>query len=482
MVSLLYNPPKTSWSDLYRLFLGLPIFFVSIGFTGICLAAPIRLHPDNPHYFEYKGRPTILITSAEHYGAVLNLDFDFETYLDELRDKGMNYTRTFSGAYCEKPGEFKIEKNTLAPAFNRFISPWARSNIHGYIFGGNKFDLSKWDEDYFKRLKSFLSEAEKRGIIVELVLFCPFYNPTLWTFSPMNARNNINGIGNVQSTDVYAHREIDLTQVQERMVKKIVTELNRFDNLFYEICNEPYFGGVTGEWQRRISQTIVDTEKNLANKHLIAQNIANGSQVIEDPDPNVSIFNFHYAYPPHAIHQNYHLNKVIGYDETGFSGSSDTTYRRHGWAFCLAGGGLYNNLDYSFTTHYENGTAKTDAPGGGSAALRSQLKVLQDFMQSLDFINMKPDPSVIQSVEGDETIQAWCLAKPERQYALYLTGGSKANLRLDIPSGVYRVEWIHTITGEVMEEKGVSHTAISMRLVSPTYEDDIALRIRRVGS
>ncbi len=41
------------------------------------------------------------------------------------------------------------------------------------------------------------------------------------------------------------------------MTKKIVTELNEFDNLYYEICNEPYFGGVTMDWQHRIVETIV---------------------------------------------------------------------------------------------------------------------------------------------------------------------------------------------------------------------------------
>jgi hypothetical protein len=40
-------------------------------------AEPIRLHPDNGHYLEFRGKPTILITSGEHYGAVLNQDFDF---------------------------------------------------------------------------------------------------------------------------------------------------------------------------------------------------------------------------------------------------------------------------------------------------------------------------------------------------------------------------------------------------------------------
>ncbi len=44
-------------------------------------SAPIEPHPANPHYFEYKGQPTLLITSAEQYGAVLNLDFYYKIYL-----------------------------------------------------------------------------------------------------------------------------------------------------------------------------------------------------------------------------------------------------------------------------------------------------------------------------------------------------------------------------------------------------------------
>ena len=85
---------------------------------------PILLHPDNPHYFLFRGKPTVLITSTEHYGAVLNGDFDAIPYLDELHARGFNLTRTFSGTYREVPGSFKIEKNTLAPAADKYIAPW----------------------------------------------------------------------------------------------------------------------------------------------------------------------------------------------------------------------------------------------------------------------------------------------------------------------------------------------------------------------
>ena len=29
---------------------------------------PIRLHPENPRYFLFRGEPTVLVGSGEHYG------------------------------------------------------------------------------------------------------------------------------------------------------------------------------------------------------------------------------------------------------------------------------------------------------------------------------------------------------------------------------------------------------------------------------
>ena len=144
----------------------------------------------------------------------------------------------------------------------------------------------------------------------------------------MNVRNNVNAIGDVARTDVLALKDARLTEVQDNMVRKIVSELRDFDNVYYEICNEPYFGGVTLAWQHHIADMIVDAEKALPHKHLISQNVANYAARIEKPHPAVSIFNFHYASPPTAVKENFGLNKVIGENETGFKGTADATYRR----------------------------------------------------------------------------------------------------------------------------------------------------------
>jgi len=439
---------------------------------------PLALHPDNPHYFQFRGKPTILIGSGEHYGAVLNPDFDYVRYLDTLSAQGLNQTRTFSGVYCEPPGAFKIENNTLAPLPGRHIAPWARSDQPGGANGGNKFDLEKWDNSYFARLKDYMTQASSRGIIVELTLFCPFYKDDMWLLSPMNAINNVNGIGKVKREEVYTmDRNGGLLPIHEALVKKIMIELNEFDNLYYEICNEPYFGGVTMEWQQRMIDTITAAEKDLPRQHLISLNIANGSKLVDHPPEAVSIFNFHYASPPGTVAMNYHLNRVIGDNETGFKGTGDTHYRMEGWEFILAGGALYSHLDYSFTAGCEDGSFKypPTQPGGGNTAFRSQMKALKDFMESFDFVRMKPDNRIIHGTPPKA--RASVLMEEGCQYAFYLFGGTPGNLTFALPKGRYTTQWLNPVTGILDQAQNLTHDGGDCILKTPQYKQDIALRV-----
>ena len=329
---------------------------VLLWLTAASCAQPLALHPANPHYFVYRGKPTILLTSAEHYGAVNNLDFDYVKYLETLQRDGMNHTRLFTGAvYIEPQGAFDIERNTMAPASGRYLAPWARSNESGYANGGNKFDLSKWDESYWTRLKDFLTQADKRGVIVEVNLFCPFYSDKQWGLSPFNALNNVNGIGNPQWQDVYTlDKHNNALPLMERFTRRIVAELQSYDNIFYEVMNEPYATGVPLAWQHHLADVVVAAEKNFKTKHLISLNVSNGSAKVEQIHPAISIYNFHYAQPPDTVALNYGFNKVIGDNETGFRGVTDEPYRMEGWDFVMAGGGLFNHLDYSFAVGFED--------------------------------------------------------------------------------------------------------------------------------
>ncbi len=387
---------------------------------------PLALHPDNPHYFLFRGKPTILITSGEHYGAVLNLDFDYVPYLKELQSHELNHTRTFAGTYREIPSSFGITENTLAPKPGRYIAPWARSDVPGCADGGNKFDLTKWDEAYFKRLKDFLSQASKRGVVVEMNLFCPFYEEALWELDPMNDRNNINGVGKCTKTQVYDLSHPDVTAVQNAVTAKIVETLKDFDNLYYEICNEPWFGNVTTQWQAEIAATIVKTESAYPARHLISQNIL--KQKITNPNPAVSIYNFHYAAPPEVIGLNYGLNLALGDNETGFRGKENVCYRTEAWDCFIAGGALYSSLDYSFTASHPSGTLlQYDSPGGGNVELRKQLRIVRNFMDDLDFVRMSPMDSLIKGGIPTGLMTGRALVEKGKTYAIYVRHRTNAD-------------------------------------------------------
>jgi Cellulase (glycosyl hydrolase family 5) len=459
----------------------------------------LRLDSKNPHYFLYKGKATVLVGSGEHYGSVINTAFDYKIYLQAMAKDKLNLTRLFTGAYIEKPGDFGIKRNTLAPDEAHLQLPWKRSNIPGFNLGGNKFDLTLWDETYFARLKQFMAEAEKNGVIVEVNLFSAYYQ-TGWQYSALNSNNNINHTDSIKSSLVNSLKNGNILPYQEKYVRKIVKELNSFSNFYFEVQNEPYatlkdtvilhneYGDSkdfrnsleivaqsSNNWQRKVSGWIKDEESHLPVKHLISQNISNFQYPVTNPDPNISIFNFHYALPK-AVTENFYLNKVIGFNETGFAGRSDLTYRRQAWRFLMAGGGLFNQLDYSFSVGFENGSDSSyTAPGGGSPALRRRFGVLKRLFDQLNLATMHPDQSAITASPGAMTE---VLSNGKTKWVVYVEHLAMKTypLTLKLPKGVYKGEWTDVINGKVIEKVLVENNVVLV----PGNLDDKVLVIDRV--
>ncbi len=462
----------------------------------------LRRHPRDRRYLEFNGKPTVLITSAEHYGAVLNLDFDYDRYLDTLAADGLNYTRIFTGSYVERASSFGIEHNTLAPAKGRLIAPWARSDRPGYVNGGNRFDLDQWDPRYFERLEDFMSKANERAIVVEVTLFSSTYQDAYWQYSPVYPTNNINLKDPIDRLHLHTLENGPLLAIQEKLVRKLVRELNEYNNVFFEIQNEPYADHpktvaainpylldwkkewmnrvdladqTSLDWQKRIASFIVDEESRLPVKHLIAQNFCNFQYPVANLDENVRILNFHYAYPE-TIALNYGYECVMSFDESGFSGPDDDAYRRQAWRFILAGGSTFNNLDYSFFPGAEDGSGKNRAPGGGSPTLRKQLGILKRFIEDFDFLRLGPDSRAVRLSPG---CRCEVLANRGREFAIYVEGESKCPVTLNLYPGEWHADWVDTRTGEIAAGKDISTDGRPVRLESPPFDGDIALRVRR---
>lgn len=468
---------------------------------------PIRLHPANPHYFLFRGKAVALITSGEHYGSVLNPDFDYHRYLAALEADGLNYTRLFGGSYVEVPAKsFGILRNDLAPAPGRYLAPWTRSDTRGYAGGGNKFDLERWDPAFFTRYRDFLGEAAKRGIVVEVTLFSSHYDENQWRLSALNPVNNINGTNSIDWKKLHTLENGNILAYQERYARQLVREANGFDNVIFEIENEPWSDRpvltdvvnpylrppgrdvypnsvdlpdeLSMAWQARAAEWIQKEEASLPNRHLIAQNYCNFRLSVRKLLPGIDVVNFHYAYPD-AVTLNYGLGKAISYDETGFLGHDDDAYRRQAWNFMLSGGSVFDSLDYSFTPGHEDGTdLEPNGPGGGSPALRGQLRILQNFLQSLSLVDLRPDAHTLRHGSG---VVARVLSNPEHEYGIYLDGNGPSEVTLDLPAGQYSGGWINVRTGNVDKSENFRHAGGDKVLRSPEFQSGIALRLKRTA-
>lgn len=458
----------------------------------------VRLNADNRHYLSYQSKPIILITAAEHYGALINTEFDYIAYLNALQKRGMNYTRIFSGTYVE--GEKDIQwmgyHNTLAPKPGKLITPWKRSNVPGYANGGNKFDLDQWDEIYFARIKDILHQAAIRNIIVELTLFGNQYGDNIYALSPLYPDNNIQHVGIKRESgflDFQSLKDPELVNRQEAMVVKIVKELNDFDNLYYEISNEPY-NEVKDPlpvdlWHVHIANLIRKTEEELPKKHLIASN-----QAIFN-NPSVDIANYHYVHIPDLprFDSLLLLNKAIGMDETmGTLKDMDVNDARvEAWDFILHGGGVYNNLSWEYTPEKPAGTA-------GADTVHQYLSYLQKFISGFNYTRMNYSPELLIKTPGKAITRL--LAAPGRQYALYIhhstpdiadpprgtdvwkyeaeTSLFRDTVAVYLEAGRYAAQWYDPVTGAWTGKPIIWKQQKGNRtFYTPSFTTDIALRI-----
>jgi hypothetical protein len=464
---------------------------------------PLSLHPDNPHYFLFREKPAVLITSAEHYGAVINLDFDYVTYLDCLAEHRLNYTRIYPGALVEKEGDI-VPENTLAPRSDRLVLPWARSTEPGFAMGGNKFDLDTWDEKYFARLQDFVAKCSERDIVVEICFFNCQYEKN-WSLQALYHSNNIQREGNCDHLAFQSLRDKPLVARQEAYVAKIVREVNGYDNVILEIADEPGLLGTPAEeyhaWISQLIDVVVETESSLPNKHLIAQQMEGELNGPGDfsADDRVSVIVGQYLWIAGAkqiggmrlLQTDYEdHDKVIELNETvyyplWYNGDREAASRAEAWEFIVGGGAGYNHLNGMFTV---TNPAGRDRNRNNEKVLNAFMH-LRNFIESFDFIRMYRDTTtVVGGVPADAFAQ--CLSEPARQYAFYIhhsllrgnmyvarPGEYQDNIVFDLPPAEYSVQWLSPEFGTVVATESFLHRSGRVTLPTPVYSVDIALKI-----
>jgi hypothetical protein len=142
-----------------------------------------------------------------------------------------------------------------------------------------RFDLTRFDDAFFARIRERAIEAGQRGMYVSQMLFngwgLQFGEPrNPFDASPWKAGNNINGIdgdprGTGKGTDVQTLRNPAITAIQERHVRRVVDALHDLPNLLFEVSNETANTDEAWAWQNRMLAVLKRHDGSRGHRHPI---------------------------------------------------------------------------------------------------------------------------------------------------------------------------------------------------------------------
>ncbi|UVI33033.1 glycoside hydrolase family 5 protein [Paenibacillus spongiae] len=487
------------------------------------MSTPIRIHPDNPKLFEFRGKPLVLLCATEHYGAVMNRPFDYASYLKDAYDKQQTLTRLF--VLFRELQSAMNPYSTCKPESPDYIAPFARSGQGKALDGQPLYDLDQWNPEFFERLHGFMSMAAEYGIVVELVLLSNTYGPDVWALNPLNAKNNTNGTEEIEWPDYMSLRHPQLRRRQLDHVRKIVEETNKYDNLIYEICNEP--GGAVAadarnpapsevnEWQAEIARTIRDTEARLPNKHLIVGQEAftytpwEQSSDLSFRGELFDTVNIHplpnTTYDGKAYHMGefmskqlklrpfrdyclavYGERKPLNMDEDNIASQYKdpdgwTIHRKRAWTALLSGA-HYDVIDFSIINYCPTGTPQSQQH------LRSWMRNLSAFVHSIDLLNARPLSSLV--TRAPEHVLEIVFGVEGKDIAIYLADERELNegtgepvrggkLALALPQSEYSAVFYSPVSG--LYSPAVTVRGGDLVLDLPEFQHDVLVRLTLIA-
>jgi hypothetical protein len=265
---------------------------------------PLRVLSSNPRWFtDGSGRAVYLAgshvwQSLQDNGLLVRgatsdppPRFDYQAYLDFLERHNHNFFRLWRWETTKWTDRYTDgEVKYCRP------HPWARSGPEEANDGKPKFDLTRFDREYFDRLRSRVIAARDRGIYVSVMLFegWEIQFTDGWRNHPFHRANNVNGIeadlngdGSALEYNTIADSDMGrrVLELQRAYVRKVVDTVNDLDNVLYEIANEA--SGDSTQWQYDMIRFVKEYEKAKPKQHPVGMTFQykGGTNRILDESP-----------------------------------------------------------------------------------------------------------------------------------------------------------------------------------------------------
>jgi hypothetical protein len=436
---------------------------------------PLRPMAGNGRYFADETGKVVYLTGSHTWSNFIDSGdvnpppvVDFTAYLNFLNARNHNFFRLWR-AENARGGEAG-EDYWFSPM------PYQRPGPGVAQDGQPKFDVTRWNQAYFDRMRERVVAAGERGIYVSIMLFdgwsvdSKFGGHVPWIGHPLNAANNINGIdgdpngnGNGEETHTLsAPISPTITALQEAYVRKVIDTVNDLDNVLYEISNESPVTSVA--WQYHMIRYVKEYELTKPVQHPVGMTVAwpggsNGDLLASPADwisPNGDVNN-----PPAADGR-----KVILNDTDHLCGVCGD--RKWVWKSLTQGTNPIFMDPYDGVDKERGFSESYDPDNPNDVSIRANLGYARTYAERMNLAVAVP--------RGELASSGYCLANAASsvaQYLVYQPESGPFNVDLSATPGTLNVEWLNPETGIVTTGTPVAGGAT--RTLIPPFSGDAVL-------
>lgn len=438
-------------------------------------AQRIRPYPANPWYWQYQGKPVLLLGGSKDDN--LFQIPDLKEHLDEMAKAGANYIRNTMSDRPDKGFE---------------VYPFARR-------ADGKYDLDQWNPEYWQRFANLLRWTHEREIIVQIEVWDRFdHSLARWKLHPYNPANNVNYTyaesgfapeypdhpgANRQPFFFTTPRQRNNTVVlryQQRFVEEILRHALPWPHVLYCMDNETsgeeawsvYWAEFIQERARAAGVDVFLTEMwddwdLRAARHRrtfdhpgcfafvdVSQNNHQKGQTHWD---NFQWARAYLAKQPRPIN----TVKTYGADGGRFGSTRDGLER---WWRHLIGGAAAVRFH------------RPDSGLGFSPPAAASIRAARKLASLVNFWELAPALDLLRNRDPNE---AYLAAKPGAAYALYFPDGGEVDLDLRDHTGAFELHWIDIATDEWKPPQTVpGGDWLALRALGPGHWAAALLRAR----
>ncbi len=420
----------------------------------------IQPYSKNPYFWQYKGKPVLLLGGSDDDNLFQWERDKLAAQLDTLIACGGNYVR-----------------NTM--------SDRDEGNLYAFARVGDRYDLDRWNEEYWRRFESFLRLAAERDVIVQIELWDMWdLVRGNWVRHPFNSPNNVNytaaesGLltevpfdpaeGPTKHNFFHTVPELEnntrVLRHQEAFIDRVLAISLPFPNVLYCINNE---SGEPPEWsrhwakrihqrakQRGVTAQVTDMRRREDITHATHRTVYDDTEVYTFADVSQNTGNQirdrrlqyrrllevrkYLADTPRPINNVKIYNDNFGgapkFLRNVFAGLASTRFHR--------------------PVPWNGGSRGLALSDEAQRILRS----VRTFTNALDWFTLEPRPDLLSHDNG-----VYLMAQPGRQYALGFDGGGSVALDARALPGPAQLRWMKMHENKWIDAGQVEPGRVSLR-------------------